>query len=112
MTDWVDALLPEEVPVPNPHYVCGTTGAVCPTGEHGGPSAVTADSELAQELYPIFVALVDWCRKAGRTETNAIGSAAAALRTIGVGAPVRMLLRSRYMAGSRATAELDHENKL
>lgn len=69
------------------------------------------DSELAQDLYPIFVALVDWLRKAGRTETNARRGAYAALRTIGVHPDIRVLIMRRYIAGARATAELDHEGR-
>lgn len=73
---------------------------------------ISPDDELAQDLYPIFVALVDWCRKAGKTETNSTLAAVSALRSIGVRDDVVVLIRRRYAAGSRATADLHREGKL
>lgn len=72
-------------------------------------TALAADSELAQDLYPIFVALVDWSRKTGRTEVNAIR---AALRAIGTSHALRLALVRRYAAGTRATADLHREGRL
>lgn len=73
---------------------------------------ISAQDELAQDLYSIFVALVDWCRKAGRTEGVSIISANAALAEIGVPQDIRTHLRQRYAAGSRATADLHREGIL
>lgn len=73
---------------------------------------VSDGDDLALDLYPIFVALVDWSRKAGRTEVSAQRSADAAMRAVGVRPSLRIALIRRYQAGSRATAELDHEGKL
>lgn len=74
--------------------------------------AVTDYLALSWELYGIFVTLVDFVRKSGRTEVNAERAAAAALRTIGVDRTVIESIRTKYRDGSRATAELDHEGKL
>lgn len=73
---------------------------------------ITAHDELAQGMYSVFVALVDWCRKAGRTEGVAVISATAALAEIGVPQEIRAFLRQRYAAGTRATADLHREGKL
>ena len=77
-----------------------------------GTDAVDDYLALSWELYGIFVALVDWCRKSGRTEVNGERAAAAALRSLGVDDTIVSAIRRRYRAGSRATAELDHEGKL
>lgn len=65
---------------------------------------IAADTELAQDLYPIFVALIDWSVKAGRTETNGSRAAAAALRVLGVPVEIRAKLRDRYARGTRYLA--------
>lgn len=74
--------------------------------------SVTEREELAQALYPIFVALRDWCVKAGHTDVVANRAAHKALSAIGVSYEVRARIGRRYLAGVRATAELDHEGVL
>lgn len=74
--------------------------------------SVAEREELAQSLYPIFVALVDWCVKRGSTHVNATRAAHKALSAIGVHYPVRALIGRRYLAGVRATADLHREGKL
>lgn len=67
-------------------------------------NSIQVDFELAQDLYPVFVALIDWSVKAGRTEVNAVRAAAAALRAIGVSSKVSDVLRARYGKGTRYLA--------
>lgn len=86
--------------------------AMCEDSVAERTDAVDDYLALSWELYGIFVALVDWCRKAGKTEVNAERAAAAALRSLGVDKTVVAPIRRRYRAGARATAELDHEGKL
>lgn len=76
------------------------------------PLDIRPEDELAQDLYPVFVALVDWSRKAGRTEVSSVRAARAALRAIGTSHTLRLALVRRYAAGSRATADLHREGRL
>lgn len=58
------------------------------------------DAGLAADLYPIFTELVKFCVRAGRTETNAVRSTIAAMRSLGVADDLVVELTRSYMAGS------------
>ena len=92
------------------HALC--EDSVAERQEQSGTDAVSDYLALSWELYGIFVTLVDFVRKSGRTHVNSERAAAAALRALGVDDTIVSDIRKRYRAGVRATAELDHEGKI
>lgn len=58
------------------------------------------DQDLFDALYLIFVDMIKWCVRHGKTEHNACLAAGAALRAVGVDIDTVVRAHRQYVAGS------------